>query len=67
MLTSLYFSLIAESCGHAALRGDNAEAFAANFKDQPEIRFPKIYREFSNRDVRMAYFKGISHLPPCVS
>ena len=39
---------------------DNAEAFAANFKDQPEIRFPKIYREFSNRDVLcMAYFKGI--------
>jgi ubiquinone biosynthesis protein len=39
---------------------DNAEAFAANFKDQPEIRFPKIYREFSNRDVLcMAYFKGV--------
>jgi ubiquinone biosynthesis protein len=39
---------------------DNAEAFAANFKDQPEIHFPKIYREFSNRDVLcMAYFKGM--------
>ena len=39
---------------------DNAEAFAANFKDQPEIRFPKIYREFSSRDVLcMAYFRGI--------
>ena len=39
---------------------DNAEAFTANFKDQPDIHFPKIYREFSNRDVLcMAYFKGI--------
>jgi ubiquinone biosynthesis protein len=39
---------------------DNAETFAANFKDQPDIHFPKIYREFSNRDVLcMAYFKGI--------
>lgn len=39
---------------------DNAEAFAANFKSQPEIHFPKIYREFSNRDVLcMEYFRGI--------
>ena len=39
---------------------DNAEAFAANFKDQPDVHFPKIYREFSNRDVLcMQYFKGI--------
>jgi hypothetical protein len=26
---------------------DNAETFAANFRDTPEIVFPKIYREFS--------------------
>lgn len=39
---------------------DNAEAFAANFKAQPEIHFPKIYREYSNRDVLcMEYFRGI--------
>ncbi len=39
---------------------DNAEAFATNFKDQPDIHFPKVYREFSNRDVLcMQYFKGI--------
>lgn len=39
---------------------DNAEAFAANFKSEPEIRFPKVYREYSNRDVLcMEYFKGI--------
>jgi ubiquinone biosynthesis protein len=39
---------------------DNAEAFAANFRDQPDVHFPKIYREFSNRDVLcMEYFQGI--------
>lgn len=39
---------------------DNAEAFAANFKNQPDVHFPKIYREVSNRDVLcMEYFKGI--------
>jgi ubiquinone biosynthesis protein len=39
---------------------DNAEAFTANFKDQPDVHFPKIYREFSNRDVLcMQYFQGI--------
>jgi ubiquinone biosynthesis protein len=39
---------------------DNAETFAANFKNEPDIRFPKIYRQYSNRDVLcMEYFKGI--------
>jgi ubiquinone biosynthesis protein len=39
---------------------DNAETFAANFKNEPEIRFPKIYHEYSNKDVLcMEYFKGI--------
>jgi ubiquinone biosynthesis protein len=39
---------------------DNAEAFAANFKDQPEVHFPKVYRAFSSRDVLcMEYFSGI--------
>ena len=39
---------------------DNAETFAANFQDQSQIRFPKIYREFSNRDVLcMQYLNGI--------
>lgn len=39
---------------------DNAEIFAANFIDQPKIRFPKIYRAFSNHDVLcMEYFAGI--------
>lgn len=39
---------------------DNAEIFAANFREHSDILFPKIYREFSNRDVLcMEYFEGI--------
>lgn len=39
---------------------DNAEAFAANFKNEPEVHFPKVYRQYSNRDVLcMEYFRGI--------
>lgn len=39
---------------------DNAEAFAANFENQPDVLFPRIYREFSNRNVLcMQYFNGI--------
>jgi ubiquinone biosynthesis protein len=30
---------------------DNAETFAANFRDTPDIVFPRIYREYSGRDV----------------
>ena len=38
---------------------ENAETFAANFKDEPEVRFPQVYREFSGRDVLcMEYFRG---------
>jgi ubiquinone biosynthesis protein len=39
---------------------DNAETFAANFKDEPDIRFPRIYRQFSSHNILcMEYFKGI--------
>jgi ubiquinone biosynthesis protein len=39
---------------------DNAETFAANFRDRPDIVFPKIYREYSGRDVvTMEYFRGV--------
>jgi len=39
---------------------DNAETFAANFKNEPSVRFPIIYRKFSNRDIMcMEYFGGI--------
>jgi ubiquinone biosynthesis protein len=30
---------------------DNAETFAANFRDLPDVVFPKIYRRYSGRDV----------------
>jgi ubiquinone biosynthesis protein len=39
---------------------DNAETFTAYFKDEPEVRFPRIYRKYSSRDVLcMEYFHGI--------
>jgi ubiquinone biosynthesis protein len=39
---------------------DNAETFASNFRDQPDVAFPEIYREYSGRDVlTMEYFDGI--------
>jgi ubiquinone biosynthesis protein len=39
---------------------DNAETFAANFKDLPDVTFPEIYREYSGRDVLcMAYVEGL--------
>jgi ubiquinone biosynthesis protein len=37
----------------------NAEIFAANFADEPDVRFPAIYRPYSNADVLcMEYFRG---------
>jgi ubiquinone biosynthesis protein len=42
------------------LEADNAETFAAYFKEEPEVRFPLIYRKYSSRDVLcMEYFNGI--------
>ena len=39
---------------------DNAEQMAINFADQPDVRFPKIYREYSSRLVlTMERFRGI--------
>ncbi len=39
---------------------DNAETFAANFRDTPEIVFPKIFREFSGRDtLTMEFLDGL--------
>jgi ubiquinone biosynthesis protein len=39
---------------------DNAETFAANFKDQPDIVFPEVFREFSGRDVlTMQFLDGL--------
>ncbi len=44
---------------------DHAEIFATNFVDYPDIVFPKIYREFSSRDVlTMEYLDGIKPNDP---
>jgi ubiquinone biosynthesis protein len=42
------------------IEADNAETFSAYFKDEPEVRFPRIYRKYSSHDVLcMEYFHGI--------
>jgi ubiquinone biosynthesis protein len=39
---------------------DNAETFAANFTDKPDVVFPEIYRDLSARSVlTMEFFDGI--------
>jgi ubiquinone biosynthesis protein len=39
---------------------NNAETFAANFRDEPDIRFPKIYRQFSTNNILcMEFFRGV--------
>jgi ubiquinone biosynthesis protein len=39
---------------------DNAETFAANFRDVPEIVFPRIFRQYSGRDVlTMEFLDGL--------
>jgi ubiquinone biosynthesis protein len=45
--------------------GDNAETFAANFRDTPDVRFPRIWRELSGDDVLcMEFFDGIRPSAP---
>ena len=42
------------------LEADNAETFAANFRDQSDIVFPKIYRQLTGPSVlTMEYFEGV--------
>lgn len=57
--------LINEFCRYTLLEVDlrneaaSAEIFAANFKDEPDIRFPKVYREASNENLLcMEFFRG---------
>ncbi len=39
---------------------EHAETFIANFKGEPDVRFPRVYHQFSNRDVLcMEYFRGL--------
>ena len=41
---------------------ENAETFSANFKDKPEIVFPKIYRQFTTESLLVMEF--LPGLPP---
>jgi ubiquinone biosynthesis protein len=42
------------------LEADNAETFAANFKDEPDVVFPKIYRSYTTQNlIAMEFFDGI--------
>jgi ubiquinone biosynthesis protein len=42
------------------LEADNAETFAENFRDQPDIVFPRIYRQYSSRGVLcMEFLDGL--------
>jgi ubiquinone biosynthesis protein len=44
---------------------DNAETFAALFSDRPDVVFPRIYREWSTRDLLvMEYLEGIKPTDP---
>jgi ubiquinone biosynthesis protein len=59
--------LVDEFCSYtlreADLRreADNAETFAANFADTPDIVFPAIYREFTSRSVMcMEFLDGLA-------
>ena len=41
------------------LEADNAETFEANFKDMPDVVFPRVYRQASGRDLlTMEYLSG---------
>ena len=57
--------VIAEFCEYTlrevdlSREADNAETFAASFEGQPDIVFPRIYREFSNENLlTMEYLDG---------
>jgi ubiquinone biosynthesis protein len=58
--------LINEFCSYTLrevdlrFEAEHAETFAANFKDEPNIHFPKIYPQYSSQEVLcMQYFKGV--------
>ncbi|MEE4270076.1 MAG: AarF/UbiB family protein [Thermoanaerobaculales bacterium] len=49
------------------LEADNAETFAANFVDDPDIVFPKIYRDYSGSKVLcMEFLDGVRPDDPSV-
>lgn len=42
------------------IEADNAETFIANFRDQPDVVFPRVYRRFSTRNLLcMDFLDGI--------
>lgn len=44
---------------------DNAETFSANFKDMPDVIFPRIYRQYSGRSVLcMEFLQGFKPSAP---
>ena len=46
---------------------DNAETFAANFKDLPDVVFPAIYREYTTQDLLvMEYLRGVRPNDPAI-
>ncbi len=46
---------------------DNAETFAANFSDLPEVVFPRIYREYTTRNLLvMEYLRGVQPNDPSI-
>ncbi|MGH9379172.1 MAG: ABC1 kinase family protein, partial [Thermoanaerobaculia bacterium] len=65
--------LIREFCDYTVrevdlrLEADNAEVFAANFEDEPDIVFPHIYREYTTRNlIVMEFFDGLKPSDPRV-
>jgi ubiquinone biosynthesis protein len=65
--------LIFEFCSYTLreidlrFEADNAETFTANFQDQSEVCFPKIFREYSSREVLcMELFEGLKPSPAVV-
>ena len=63
--------VIAEFCDYTlrevdlSREADNAETFASSFQDQPDIVFPRIYREYCNENLLcMEYLDGIKPTDP---
>lgn len=49
------------------IEADNAETFAANFKDLSDVVFPAIYREFTTQDLMvMEYLRGVRPNDPAI-
>jgi ubiquinone biosynthesis protein len=47
------------------VEADNAETFAANFQDQPEVVFPRILRQYSTPNLLcMEYLRGVKPSSP---